>query len=104
MRNRDKPAFHLHQLHACARPQEQSLAVLPHQPVGTICKNIHSFPSGKFPILNTFQLEIHTFSSPRPCVNGALPVAISAASTCNKVKTTACSKSKKIYTSKQEVN
>jgi hypothetical protein len=27
----------------------------------------------------------HTLSKPRPCVNGALPVAINAASTCSKV-------------------
>lgn len=30
-------------------------------------------------------LRSHTLSKPRPCVNGALPVAINAASTCRKV-------------------
>lgn len=34
-RNGDRPVCHLHQLHACAHPREQSHAVLRHQSAGT---------------------------------------------------------------------
>jgi len=87
----NQPGFHLHQLLSYAHPREQNHAVLQRQSAGTCNNNIESLSSQKefcTKLLNIFLFGRHTFSNPRPCVNGALPVAINAASTCRIEETT----------------
>lgn len=86
----NRPGFHLHQLLSCAHPREQNHAVLQHQSAETCNNDIQLLPSGKAFCTKDISVEKHTFSNPRPCVNGALPVAINAASTCRIEETTDC--------------
>ena len=81
------PVFHLHQSLSRAHQQEWNHVVWPHWSTNKFKKRYQNYLiyNKRWSKINQY-LRRHTFSNPRPLVNGALPVAINAASTCWKQK------------------